>query len=143
MRVRSRPDERRRKKREDAPKHSHFPFWKAACAFGAERFLLTGKRGGSPFRHDSGRGIMIRAIVCPHVRWVGRPWVGISKTPGEPVNGLKPQACPRGFLRTVIQYKQQTLSKIQTTAIDGESVRRRGKATPHQFAVHAEGVHHE
>ena len=128
MRVRSRPDERRRKKREDAPKHSRFPFWKAACAFGAERFLLTGKRGGSPFRHDSGRGIMIRAIVCPHVRWVGRPWVGISKTPGEPVNGLKPQACPHGFLRTCYMSASNKLSqKIQTAAIDGESVRRGGK----------------
>ena len=28
---------------------------------------------------------MIRIIVCPHVRWVGRPWVVISKTFGEPV----------------------------------------------------------
>ena len=33
--------------------------------------------------------------------------------------------------------------KIQTAAIDGESVRRGGKTTPHQFAVHADGVHYE
>ena len=38
--------------------------------------------------YDWAQFIMIRIIVCPHVRWVGRPWVVISKTPGEPVNGL-------------------------------------------------------
>ena len=40
------------------------------------------------FAMTLGREIMIHEFVCPHVRWVGRPWVVISKTLGEPVNGL-------------------------------------------------------
>ena len=87
-----------RKKRHDEPKQKLPPFYgTAAVALGLERCILTGKRGSCPFRHDLGRGIMIRAIVCPHVRWVGRPWVVISKTLGKPVNGLSAASLPAWF----------------------------------------------
>ena len=45
MRVRSRPDERQRKNREDSFKIQLFSTRKAACALEAERSILTGKRG--------------------------------------------------------------------------------------------------
>lgn len=62
-----------------------------------ERFLLSEKRQGPPFRHDPGRGIMIHTIVYPHVRWAGLPWVVISKTLGKPVNGLSAASLPAWF----------------------------------------------
>ena len=129
MRVRSRPDERRRKKREDAPKHSRFPFWKAACAFGAERFLLTGKRGWFPLSprlragdHDTRHRLPTRQMGWPALGWNQQdPW-GASER-------LETAGLPAWLSMHLLYSANNKLSqKIQTAAIDGESVRRGGKA---------------
>src|SRR5699024_286835 len=82
---------------------------------------------------------MIRAIVCPHVRWAGRPWVVISKTFGEPVNGLSTASLPAWFPRLTGGELQIRHIKIKPfliqIAVDGESVRRSLKTAPHQFAA--------
>ena len=94
------------------------------------------------FAMTLGRGIMIHDIVCPHVRWAGRPWVVISKTFGEPVNGLSTASLPAWFPR--LPGGEQQIRHIKFNpfifiqiAVDGESVRRRFSA-PHQFAANAQ-----
>ena len=49
------------------------------------------------FAMTLGREIMIHEFVCPHVRWVGRPWVVISKTLGTPASGLETASPPAWF----------------------------------------------
>ena len=93
------------------------------------------------FAMTLGRGIMIHDIVCPHVRWAGRPWVVISKTLGEPVNGLSTASLPVWFPRLPggelqIRHIHNQTFFIQI-AVDGESVRHRFSA-PHQFAANAQ-----
>lgn len=86
---------------------------------------------------------MIRIIVCPHVRWVGRPWVVISKTLGQPVNGLSTASLPAWFPRlpggasSKYGTSKSNLYFIQIVVVDGESVRRSTSA-PHQFAANAQ-----
>ena len=79
------------------------------------------------FAMTLGRGIMIRDIVCPHVRWAGRPWVVISKTLGEPVNGLSTASLPAWFPRLPggeLQIRRIKIHYFIQIAVDGESVRR-------------------
>lgn len=88
--VRSRPYERHREKRHDVQTATLLPFVRAAvyaCLRRAIHFVRKGAKAGS-FAFDYGAGDN-DTPVARHNRPGGRPWVVISKTPGEPASGCK------------------------------------------------------
>lgn len=99
MRVRSRPGERRWRSAGIA-QAARLPFLYGTATLAAYAGAMNSvqKEGAvALFAMTLGRGIMIRDIVCPHVRWVGRPWVVISKTLGTPASGLETASPPAWF----------------------------------------------
>ena len=139
--VRSRPYERHREKRHDVQTATLLPFVRAAvyaCLRRAIHFVRKGAKAGS-FAFDYGAGDN-DTPVARHNRPGGRPWVVISKTPGEPVSGCKRTSSPVVFpcvRGASCKYGTKIKSDDENDAVvDVRSMRRRAECSaPHPFAV--------
>ena len=128
MRVRSRPDERQRKKREDTPKHIRFPAWESGLCSWSRAIPFDRKEGWFPFsprlragNYDTRHRLPTRQMGWPALGWNQQdPWGASERLETA---GLPAWHSTHYYILQTTKLSQ----KIQTTAIDGESVRRGGK----------------